>query len=241
MIFILIVLLISGISASSNDVENDSFPELIGFDLNNEEIAQIASYFQIDPTTNRYTICLYVGVPEIEYKEIFSLNDSEIRKEQLNELANLFGFVDYNAFALYSERSSIVQTVDGVKYIYFRLCPENTKLASAYYGKQQYEGADFLYFASYLFGRNYFEKYRDERVKIFMESNEPLYNNDYYYTTFYNDVNYDGKFNSKDISALKRCIVSSMKLYNIDAADQNDDGHINTRDLKELKKKIAGG
>ena len=58
---------------------------------------------------------------------------------------------------------------------------------------------------------------------------------------FLRDVNFDGVFNTKDIVAMKRCIVSDMSLYNSAALDQNKDGSFNAKDIKVLKSKIANG
>ena len=60
-------------------------------------------------------------------------------------------------------------------------------------------------------------------------------------STYLCDVNFDGVFNTKDITAMKRCIVSDMDLYNSAALDQNKDGSFNAKDIKVLKSKIANG
>ena len=53
---------------------------------------------------------------------------------------------------------------------------------------------------------------------------------------YHYDVNLDGAFNSKDITFMKRYMISDVTLLYSEAADQNHDGFINARDLKLLKK-----
>ena len=57
--------------------------------------------------------------------------------------------------------------------------------------------------------------------------------------TYYSDVNFDGKCNTRDLAHIKKYIAGVERYVNIDAADRNGDGKINTRDLRFIKQDIA--
>ncbi len=57
---------------------------------------------------------------------------------------------------------------------------------------------------------------------------------------YYNDVNYDGAFNIKDLTYFKRYAAGIESRINITAADRDGDGAATVKDMAKIKRAIAG-